>query len=229
MVLKLYGSPRAAGATHAVLVTLLEKQVPFENCALDLPNRAHLAPAHTARQPFKQFPVIEDDGGFVLYESRAICRYLEEKYAGQGTSLGPPVPGAGADALRARAVFEQAVSVETSNFHPHAHRIYAERISKRRRGLKPDECAVEEALQQLSATLDVYEEILGRTRYLAGDAFTLADLFHLSFGGVLSLAGCDIMTSETRPNVTRWWQDIQSRPSVRRFPEATAFTSVDSY
>ncbi|CAK5268054.1 unnamed protein product [Mycena citricolor] len=224
MVLKLYGFPRASGATRAVLVTLLEKQVPFEHCIVDVQNGELLLPRFIAMQPFSQYPVIDDDG-LIVYESRAICRYLEDKYPAQGTRLGPP-----SGDLRARARFEQAMSVETFNFHPHVHTVYFERINKPLRGLQSDEAAISEALQKLGKTLDVYDLILGKTRFLAGDEFTLADLFHLPFGGLLSLnGGSDIMSSEARPNVARWWNEIHARPTVQRFPQATPIASVDSY
>jgi glutathione S-transferase len=64
------------------------------------------------------------DDGFILYESRAICRYLAEKYAEQGTvGLIPPE-------LRAKALFEQAASIEYANFQPYAWVIYVEGLSK---------------------------------------------------------------------------------------------------
>lgn len=40
--------------------------------------------------------------------------------------------------------------------------------------------------------------------------FTLADLFHLSWGELLSAAGeTDLIDS--RPNVKRWWDNIHQR------------------
>ncbi|CAK5268076.1 unnamed protein product [Mycena citricolor] len=198
MVLKLHGFSRVGGGTQSVLVTLLEKQVPFENCTIDTANNAHRSPQYMAMQPFGQYPVIDDDG-FILYESRAICRYLEDMYPAQGTRLGPP-----SGDVRARALFEQAISVESSNFNPHAHSIFAERVINPLRGLTCDESVVEEALRKLCVTLDVYESVLGKTRYLAGEEFTLADLFHLAFGAALAQAGCGIMTSDARPNVARF-------------------------
>ena len=47
---------------------------------------------------------------FVYLESRAICRYLETKYKGQGTELIPSKDAA------AQGLFEQGVSIETSYF-----------------------------------------------------------------------------------------------------------------
>lgn len=77
-----------------------------------------------AMQPFGQVPVLEDDGFFV-YESRAICKYIERKYKGQGTLLMPEETD-----LKGYALFEQACSVELCHFDPPAARIALEKIFK---------------------------------------------------------------------------------------------------
>lgn len=60
-----------------------------------------------------------------LSESRAICRYLEEKYRGKGTILIPNKDPA------ARGLFEQAASIETSYFDPSASQIVFEQAFKK--------------------------------------------------------------------------------------------------
>jgi hypothetical protein len=55
---------------------------------------------------------MEDDDGFGLYETRAICRYIATKYADQGTKL---IPDANADP-KTIALFEQALSVECCQY-----------------------------------------------------------------------------------------------------------------
>lgn len=50
----------------------------------------------------------QDDNGFVLCESRAISRYLEENYSG-GPGLIPFDP-------RQRALYDQAAAIEISRF-----------------------------------------------------------------------------------------------------------------
>ncbi|KAJ7169349.1 glutathione S-transferase [Mycena crocata] len=203
MVLKFYALSGTGGATGAVAMTLAEKQIPFELVVVDLVTGTHKSAEYLTKHPFGQVPVIDDDG-FVLYESRAICRYLAEKYATQGTSLIPTE-------LKAKALFEQAASVEFAHFEPHARGVYIEGIAKRRRN-EFDQAALDKVIADLSVKLDVYEVILGKQKYLAGDEFTLADLFHVSFGAVLEKGGCDLMTTKG-PNVARWWNDVISRPS----------------
>ncbi|KAJ6626736.1 glutathione S-transferase, partial [Mycena sp. CBHHK59/15] len=64
-----------------------------------------------------------DDNGFILYETRAICRYLSEKYADQGTPLIPT-------SLKEKVLFEQATSIEFANFHPQVMKVGVEALGK---------------------------------------------------------------------------------------------------
>ncbi|KAJ7863574.1 glutathione S-transferase [Mycena leptocephala] len=186
MVLKLYGTSEAGSSTSIVALVLAEKQIPFEHIVVDLGAQEQKTPEFLAMHPFGQVPVI-DDNGFILYESRAICRYLAEKYQDQGTQLLPKT-------LEGRALVEQAASVELANFNPVLVR------------------AGKEVMAGLEAKLDAYEVILGKHNFLAGDEFTLADLFHLSYVVWIELSGIDVMTSRG-PNVKRWWTELVSRPA----------------
>ncbi|KAH9922406.1 uncharacterized protein B0H18DRAFT_1120960 [Fomitopsis serialis] len=56
-------------------------------------------------------------------------------------------------------------------------------------------------------------------RYLAGGEVTLADLFHLPFGNTLGSMGYDLLTTSSRPNVSRWWKNISSRPAWQAVKE----------
>ncbi|KAJ7495022.1 glutathione S-transferase [Mycena latifolia] len=204
MVLKFYSVSYASGGCGLVALVLAEKQIPFELVPVDMTKREHKTPEYLAKHPFGQVPMIDDDG-LILYESRAICRYLAEKYADQGTPLLPTT-------LKDKALFEQAASIEFANFLPQVIRIGMETIMKQREGLPVDQEVLAKAVAQLSEKLDVYEVILGKQQYLGGDEFTLGDLFHLCYAPSLAGAGVDIMTSKG-PNVTRWWNDITSRPA----------------
>ncbi|KAJ7505970.1 glutathione S-transferase, partial [Mycena galericulata] len=141
-----------------------------------------------------------------LYESRAIARYLAEKYVDRGPALIPTD-------LKKRTMFEQAAAVESANFHPQIAKVLMEKLGKPKKGQPVDEVALAEYLAEFSKTLQVYEKILGTQKFLAGNEFTLVDLFHVSFAPRLAdPAGIDVMTS-TGPNIARWWNDIISRPT----------------
>ncbi|KAF7313178.1 Glutathione S-transferase [Mycena kentingensis (nom. inval.)] len=209
MVLKLYSGTVAGGGAGVVALVLREKEIPFQQVLVELSNKEHKTPEHLARHPFGQIPVI-DDNGFVVYETRAICRYLAEKYPSKGPKL---LPGA---SLEERTVFEQACSVEHDNFHPNVLKLFAEVFVKPRQGLEADKTVVETVLTDFGTRLDVYEQILAKQEYLTGHDLSLVDFFHLTIMPAVEAAGIDIMMSETRPSVkrqfSRWWTALTSRP-----------------
>ncbi|KAF8645478.1 hypothetical protein AX16_007763 [Volvariella volvacea WC 439] len=193
MVLKLYGYPQST-CTIRVAIVLHEKRVPFELVTVDILAGAQRTPEYLEKQPFGKIPYLDDDG-FIVYESRAICRYIAEKYADQGTPLIP-------NGLKARTLFEQAASIESFYFDPYASNMVEEKLFKPYIGLTPDEEVWSKLNEALKAKLDGYERILGRQEYLAGDALTLADLFHIPYGVLSTVSGSDAINS--RPNVQRY-------------------------
>ncbi|KAJ6592530.1 glutathione S-transferase [Mycena capillaripes] len=209
MALKLYAVGYAGGGSAIVALVLAEKQISFEHIVVDLTAQEQKTTEFLALHPFGQVPVIDDDG-FILYESRAICRYLAEKYADQGTLLLPK-------GLKERALVEQAASVELADFNPAIVKVGREVIKKRqvhlkRLGILVEQAVLEESLAGMRAILDVYEVILGRHKFLAGDEITLSDLFHLVYAKAIAESGLDFMTSNG-PNVKRWWNELISRPA----------------
>ncbi|KAM6490692.1 glutathione S-transferase-like protein [Amanita muscaria] len=205
MVLKLVDYIESTGG-QCVAMVLREKNVPYDLVSLDFAKGEHKTPAYLDKQPFGEVPYVDDDG-FVLYESRAIARYIATKYANQGTKLIPT-------GLKEKAVFEQAVSTENANFDAFASALVTERHYKKLRGTQINEELAKSYENSLAAKLDVYEKILSNQKYLAGDEITLADLFHIPYGAKLfhaDVGAGDLIDS--RPNVKRWWNDITSRES----------------
>ncbi|KAJ3504539.1 hypothetical protein NLJ89_g7884 [Agrocybe chaxingu] len=213
MVLKLYGSPIST-CTKRVALVLHEKQVPFEFHAIDfskgalhrksLYSRSLLfTPCHLPCPGIDQW--LQDDDGFILYESRAVCQYIAAKYPDQGTKGLLPTE------LKAAALFQQASSVEMSNFDDNAAKLVFEKLFKPHFGLTFDQATYDRLLATLTAKLDAYDNILGKQKYLAGDELTLADLYHLPYGSLLPAAGTNVL--ETKPNVNRWFTELSSRPA----------------
>ena len=123
MTITLVGHPMST-CTRRVAAIFKEKGVPFEFKLIDFAKGEHKAAEYLKSQPFGQVPYIIDDG-FVLFESRAIGRYIASKYRNQGTPLIPDP----AD-LKATALFEQAASIEQSAFDPYASGIASEKVFK---------------------------------------------------------------------------------------------------
>ncbi|XP_057429898.1 glutathione S-transferase F9-like [Lotus japonicus] len=206
MVVKVYGPIFAS--PKRVLVCLIEKAVQFETVPLDLFKGENKEPEYLKLQPFGKLPVIQD-GDYTLYESRAIIRYYAEKYRNQGTELlGKTV--------EERGLVEQWLEVEAHNFHPPVLDLVLQVLFAPLRGLPSDQKLIEESDEKVQKVLDIYEDRLSKSKYLAGDFFSLADLSHLPFGHYLvNQTGRGNFVRE-RKHVSAWWDDISSRPSWQK-------------
>ncbi|KAJ3165643.1 hypothetical protein HK101_000184 [Irineochytrium annulatum] len=205
MGIKVYGTPFST-CTGRVLVTLREKNVPFELVPIDMAKGEHKAASYLALQPFGQVPVLDDDG-LILFESRAICRYIATKYRDQG----PDLLADKAD-VKTRAMVDVWSSVEAFDYDPHLSKLVGELLFKKMRGGTPDLEVAKGHRENWNKTLDIYEKHLAKNQYLAGDVFTLADLYHLTYTNyAFAIGHGDAIT--TRPNVKAWWERISARPA----------------
>lgn len=100
MVLTVHGSPYST-CSQRIFTVFAEKGVEHELVEVNLGVGEQKQAPHLKIQPFGRVPVLDDDG-FLLYESRAIAKYVAKKYAGQGTKL---IPDEGD--LKAFGLFEQ--------------------------------------------------------------------------------------------------------------------------
>jgi len=217
--MKVYGHPLSS-CTRKVLATLAEKGVEAAFVKVDLFLGEHKASAHMARHPFGVVPVLDDEG-FVLYESRAILRYLEARF---------PEPPLVPRAVRDVARMDQWLSVDQSYVAPHTRALAIERIVKKREGLAPDASAERAAEGALGAALAVYDRALaggaspggassdsGASRastYLVGQDLTLADLSLAPYVASLSLVGAEHLLTGL-PHLRSWWGRVRERPSWR--------------
>jgi len=198
--MKLYGHPMST-CTRKIMATLAEKGHEAEFVMVDLMKGEHKQPEHLARQPFGVVPAFEDDG-FMLYESRAVIRYLDAKLS--GPALTPKDP-------HALGLMEQWMSVEQSYFTPHAMKVVMQAMFAPMRGQTPDPKVIEEGLADAAKALDVLEKGLEGKEYLAGP-FSLADLDWAPYVEYFVAAGGKDVV-EARPNVAAWWKRVSSRPS----------------
>jgi glutathione S-transferase len=198
-MLNLYGNPMST-CTRVVLMTLAETGTPYEMHTLDFAKAEHKSPAHVARQPFGRIPAIEDDG-FEMFESRAIAHYINEK------AHGKLVP----TDLKARARTEQWINIETNEFTGNAMKFVYEHVFKR----PQDKAVLEAAGKGLATTLGVMDKQLGKTPYLAGSEFTLADVVFMPYVDYVMMTPARELV-EKCPNVMAWWGKVSERPTWKK-------------
>jgi glutathione S-transferase len=198
-MIKIFGNPMST-CTRKVLMTLAETNTPYEFQPVDFAKGEHKQPPHVRRQPFGRIPALEDDG-FEMFESRAMCRYINEKVSGR---LAPRD-------LKTRAKMEQWISVETSEFSPHAMKFVYQHVFQR-----PQDAAVlETAAKALEATGAVMNAQLALTPFIAGADFTIADVCFMPYlEYVMASPAKEILAKHT--HLVAWWNRISERPAWRK-------------
>jgi glutathione S-transferase len=155
------GSPYVRSA----LLGFEEKGAPYRLHALGLGDEN--APAHLARHPFGRVPTIEHDG-FARYETQAIIRYIDAAF--DGPALQPQ------DARAAGRMNQIIGIVDWYFFHQVTAVISFNRLLAPLLGKTPDEAAIVAAVPQAKKCLDALERLKGSSRFMVGDAVSIADL-----------------------------------------------------
>lgn len=199
--MKIHGHPWSIN-TRKVLAALAEKGQEAELSLVMLPKGEQRLPGHVALHPFAKVPVLDDEG-FLLYESVAINRYLEQKFP---RSALIPTDERGA------ALVSQWLSVCDSYFAPHAGPLIVETLFRRYLGGETNHAVIEGSRQQLGTALDAADRQLGTTAYLAGAGFSLADIHFMPYLEYLEKIGEGALI-ERRSNLGAWWQRVSRRPA----------------
>jgi glutathione S-transferase len=162
---------------------------------------------HLARHPFGRIPALAHNG-FVIYETGAITRYVDEAFAGPPLQPGQP---------RARARMNQVIGiVDSYAYRPMIWGVFAARIVAPEEGIEVDEELVAASLEKSRTCCRALQEILGTARYFAGNELTLADLHALPVLLYFSLTGDGGGMLLDHPRLRAWLDHVAARPSVRR-------------
>ncbi|KAH7152566.1 thioredoxin-like protein [Dactylonectria macrodidyma] len=153
--------------------------------------------------PFGRVPVFEQ-GNTKLFESRAICRYLAAKYKSPLTPVNVEDLG----------FFEQVESIVYSHFDTAIDNLADEMIFRRNsiHG-EIDQRRIDINQGIITECLDYYDSILGEHEGLAGNDFSLVDLFHAPMVKFISSRLGLEHEITSRPNLKAWWERMMSRSS----------------
>lgn len=201
--MKLYDGGRAPNPRR-VRIFLAEKGIDVPLVPVDMAALGHRSEEVTSLNPLQRLPVLVLDDGTVLTESIAICRYVEE--------LHPEPALFGRDALeRARIEMWQRrmelnflfpVAQAFRHIHPAMVEWEVPQVPEWGEANKP------KALEFLT----ILDRELADREFVAGDAFTVAD--------ITGLVGMDFMKPARIPlpehleHVRRWYDAVKARPSA---------------
>ncbi len=201
------GKPIVHGPAYSTYVrttrmTLEEKGVAYDLREFDF--MQGMPEEHLKRHPFGKVPAFEHDG-FMLYETSAIARYVDEAF--DGPALQP------AD-VRARARMAQIVGiVDSYTYSPVITHIVIQRLVVPMMNGTPDEAEIAAALPAAAKALGVLENLLGNQPFLTGKTLSLADLHLAPILAYFSATPEGESTLAATPNLRRWFAAIGARPS----------------
>ncbi len=206
----IYGFPQSSYVRTTRLVCE-EKGVSY-----DIEPMAPHSPELLAVQPHGYMPAIRH-GDFVLYESSAIARYIDEAFDG------PALRPAG---IEARAQMNTWISA-ANHYYDRAmvREIVIQRLVVPSRGGAPDEEMIAGAVEKLPRLLDILDAHLAENDFLAGGEISLADCFMQPIIASLLMTEEGTKAMAGRGNVERWFEAMAARPSVATLapkPEASA-------
>jgi len=194
-----------------VRMFLAEKGIEVPMVQVNTRQREQFADDFRALNPSCTVPVLQLDDGTCIAESVAICRYFEE------THPEPPLMGRDAtdkgvvEMWNRRAEFDGILSV--GDVLRNSAPMFEDRGLPGMPGGVPQIPALAErgrkAMDRFFRRLD---ERLGQSRFLAGDAFTIADI--TAFVTIDFARRADITIPDDCANVARWYAEIGARPSA---------------
>ncbi len=174
--------------------------LPVERIDIGGPFGRNKEPPYLAMNPNGLVPTLEEEDGFLLWESNSIIRYLAAKHE---SALAPADP-------KARALASQWMDWQLSVLGPAITPVFwgLVRTPAGERDMK----AIEAATAKTTAAIAMMDGQFAKTRFMAGDAISYGDIPV----GVMARRYRDLVPG--RPafaHFERWYGEIAARPAFR--------------
>lgn len=201
--MRLFDGGRVPNARR-VRIFLAEKGITIPLVPVDLGKMEHRSQDFSGRNPLQRVPVLELDDGTILTESVAICRYFEE------IQPDPPLFGSGAlgraqvEMWNRRAEFELYLAVQAAFRHLHP-------------GMAEFEVPQIGAWGEVNkaraiAAMRLFDQQLASNRFVAGEAFSIADI--TAFISIDFLKPARLAVPDDHHHLKRWHAECAARPSA---------------
>lgn len=201
---------KTAPSPRRVRIFLAEKDLELDTIQVDLASGEQFSEAFRKINPDCVVPVLQLDDGRCISEVLAICSYLEAMH---------PVPSLLGDTPEEKAfvqmwnakVEQQGLWAMAEAFRNSAKGLVGKALPGPDAYPQVPELAVR-GRQRVDRFMSVMDARLADTDYLAGEAFSLADISALVF--IDFAAWMKIPLPSGANNLGRWFDDVSKRPSA---------------
>jgi glutathione S-transferase len=209
ILIKIWGR-KTSSNVQKVMWAVGEMALPHERIDIAGPFGKNREPAYLAMNPNGLVPTLEEEDGFLLWESNSIVRYLAAKH--KSTILEP------AD-LRTRALAGKWMDWQLAVAGPAIFECFWGLI--RTPPEKRNHAAIEESKKKTTAAMAILDKQLERTKYLAGNGFSYGDIPV----GIIAYRFRQLVPD--RPplaNFERWYAAIAARQAFKDHIAAVPLT-----
>lgn len=187
-------------------LALREKRILFDWVEID-PFVDNVPVTYLELHPFKRVPVF-CHGSFVIYETAAITRYVDEAF--DGPKLQRLVP-------TERARTHQIISIiDSYGYWPLVRQVYSHDVFRPRMGRNADENEVLRGLKAAPLILRAIETLAIGGDYLTGDGLSLADIHLAPMIGYFTMSSRGKALLEQHARLSRWWAAMSQREAFEK-------------
>jgi glutathione S-transferase len=208
-MIKIWGRNTSSNVQKAMWA-IGEIGLPYERIDIAGPFGKNREPAYLAMNPNGLVPTLEEEDGFLLWESNSIVRYLAAKH--RATVLEP------AD-LRMRANASKWMDWQLAVAGPAIFECFWGLI--RTPPEKRNHAAIEESKKKTTAAMTMVDQQLAKTAYLAGGGFSYGDIPV----GIIAYRFRQLVPERPPlPNFERWYAAISARQPFKDHIAAVPLT-----
>ena len=184
-------------------LALHEKGVAYSWVEID-PFAVNVSASYLAMHPFKRVPALVH-GTFVVYETGAITRYVDEAFEGPKLQRTEP---------RERARCNQVMSiVDSYAYWPLVRQVFSHGVFRPRMKRPVDDNEVRRGLDAAAVVFKALEKLAGEGQYLCGNDLSLADIHLAPMIGYFELAPEGSALFEKHLRLRNWWLALSLRPA----------------
>jgi glutathione S-transferase len=190
---------------RVVRMFLAEKGVTIPRETVDLLAGENRRGPHLQRNPAGQMPCLELDDGSFLSEILPICEYLEEKHP-RPTLIGDTPEERARTRMWLRRIDLNIVEPMANGFR------YGEGLSLFKDRIRVIPQAADDLKAIAREKLAWLDGLMGENEWIAGDRFTLADVFLYAFADFGRTVGQGLDPKLSW--LPRWFERVAARPSA---------------